>query len=121
IEEYLVVKVGGHGDQLSNSIMGLDRFRIRALEKLILKGRLRKEQQEAAFEELSRKCRIYGHGCIKRGKKSEGEDYLGLPDRIMKRVQEANAQGKELRLCRDKGTGGRGNEGTGVVGGSRKA
>lgn len=93
VEEYLVVKVGGHGDQLSNSIMGLDRFRIRALEKLILKGRLQKEQQEAAFAELSRKCRIYGHGCLKRGKKSEAEDYLDLPDRIMKRVQEANGSG----------------------------
>lgn len=87
IGEYLVVKEGGHGDQLSSSIMGLDRFRIRALEKLLLKGGLQREQQEAAFEELTRKCRIYGLGCLKRGRKQEGEDYLELPGRIAQKVQ----------------------------------
>ena len=93
IREFLVVKEGGHGDQLSTSIMGLDQFRIRALEKLILGGKLREGQKRAALEELARKCRIYGNGCLKRGKRQEGSHYLGLPDRIMKRVQEANGSG----------------------------
>lgn len=93
IGEYLVVKNGGHGDQLSKSIMGLDRFRIKALEKLILKGRLKQEQQAAAFAELSRKCRIYGHGCLKRGKKREGEDYLALPERVVGRIQGVHVKG----------------------------
>ena len=33
VDEPLVVKYGGHPDQLSSSTWGLDRFRIRALEK----------------------------------------------------------------------------------------
>jgi len=37
---------------------------------------------EAAFRELTRKCRIYGKGCLKRGKREEGEYYLQLPDKI---------------------------------------
>ena len=35
LEEPLIVKYGGHEDQLSHSTWGLDRFRIRALEKLL--------------------------------------------------------------------------------------
>lgn len=87
IEEHLVVKEGGHDDQLSSSVMGLDRFRIQALEKLIRQGELQREQREAALEELARKCRIYGNGCLKRGKIEEGEDYLGLPRKIAQRFK----------------------------------
>ncbi|MFQ5852436.1 MAG: glycosyltransferase, partial [Candidatus Binatia bacterium] len=38
IPEPLVIKRGGHGDQLSRSTWGLDRFRILALEKLLRSG-----------------------------------------------------------------------------------
>jgi hypothetical protein len=34
------------------------------------------------MKELSIKCRIYGEGCIKRGKIQEGDFYLSLPNKV---------------------------------------
>ncbi len=85
IKDPLVVKEGGHPDQLSARHRGMDRFRIKALVKLIKSGNLNKKQLEATVEELSLKCPVYGNGCLKRGKKVEGEYYLRLPG-IVKRV-----------------------------------
>lgn len=82
IKRRLVVKEGGHEDQLSRRFIGIDRFRIRAIEKLIQSGILSLNQQRAAMRELSIKCGIYGRGCIKRGKKEEGYFYLSLPERV---------------------------------------
>lgn len=82
IEEALLVKEGGSHDQLSTLHKGMDRFRIEALVKLIKGGSLNGRRLEATFEELSKKCRIYGNGCRKRGKMKEWEYYLHLPDRL---------------------------------------
>ena len=79
IKEALVVKEGGHPDQLSVRHKGMDRFRIKALVKLIKSGVLNKEQLTVTIKELSSKCRIYGNGCLKRGKMEEGECFLHLP------------------------------------------
>jgi len=82
IPKPLIIKEGGHSDQLSSRYAGMDRFRIKALVKLIRSGRLNEEQLVATIKELAHKCRIYGNGCIKRGKVEEGEYYLQLPHRI---------------------------------------
>ena len=82
INEKLVVKEGGHPDQLSSLYNGMDRFRIKALVKLVEGGILNDKQLMAAIRELSLKCRIYGTGCIKRGKRDEGDFYLQLPNRL---------------------------------------
>jgi glycosyltransferase involved in cell wall biosynthesis len=82
IREHLVVREGGGPDQLSIRQKGMDRFRIHALEGLIKKGVLDERQLKAAQEELSLKCRIYGNGCLKRGRLQEGAHYLGLPRRV---------------------------------------
>jgi glycosyltransferase involved in cell wall biosynthesis len=79
IPEELVVKEGGHEDQLSRRFTGMDRFRIRAIVKVIQSGVLSPAQTTAAMEELSIKCRIFGNGRIKRGKIEEGYLYLSLP------------------------------------------
>ena len=80
INEALVVKEGGHPDQLSARHRGMDRFRIKALVKLLRSGALNKIQMEATLKELSLKCRVYGNGCLKRGKLDEGNYYLELPE-----------------------------------------
>jgi glycosyltransferase involved in cell wall biosynthesis len=80
IRETLVIKEGGAPDQLSRSLKGMDQYRIRAITKLISSGCLNETQTEAALRELRLKCRIYGNGCLRRGKKQEGEYYLNLPD-----------------------------------------
>lgn len=82
IKEYLVVKEGGSNDQLSAKFKGMDRFRIHSLAKLIRSGELHEFQLEAALKELRRKCRIYGGGCMRRGKAKEAEIYLRLPDSL---------------------------------------
>jgi glycosyltransferase involved in cell wall biosynthesis len=88
IERELVVKEGGHEDQLSRAYIGMDRFRIRAIVKLVESGLLTDAQKSKAIEELSIKCRIYSGGCMKRGRKEEGSFFLCLPERL--------ARGEEL-------------------------
>jgi hypothetical protein len=85
IERHLVVKEGGAPDQLSYRDKGMDRFRIKAMAKLIKSDRLSGGQLEATIRELSLKCRIYGNGCLKRGRKKEGAFYLNLPEMLQKR------------------------------------
>jgi len=82
IDKELVVKEGGHEDQLSRRFTSMDRFRIRAIVKLIKSGILTLDQRGVALEELSIKCRIYGNGCIKRGRMEEGCFYLSLPQEL---------------------------------------
>ncbi len=79
IRQSLVIKEGGHDDQLSGRFPGMDRFRIQALVKILRESPLSAPQAMAALKELHRKCRIYGNGCLKRGKKAEAEHYLNLP------------------------------------------
>ncbi len=74
IPEPLVVKRGGHGDQLSRSTWGLDRFRILALEKLLRSG-LRGEKRRWALEALAGKVAILAQGARKRGRESEALAY----------------------------------------------
>ncbi|MBW1910406.1 MAG: glycosyltransferase [Deltaproteobacteria bacterium] len=86
IKRPLVVKEGGHSDQLSARYKGMDKFRIKALVKLIKSGVLNERQLQATFEELSLKCRIYSNGCVKRGKLDEGTYYLQLPEILRKEL-----------------------------------
>ena len=82
IDREFVVKEGGHEDQLSRKHIGMDRFRIKAIIKLINSGVLSVDQQAATLDELAVKCAIYGNGCMKRGRREEGYFYLSLPERI---------------------------------------
>lgn len=87
IEEPLVVKQGGHPDQLSRRIPFLDRFRIQALVKLLGSDWLSSDRQERVFQELKKKCLIYGQGCMKRGRIEEGAFYLRLPEVMASRLR----------------------------------
>ncbi len=86
IEEKLIIKRGGHSDQLSRAYDGMDRFRIASIVKILEGGTLSPGQVRKAIAELRTKCRIYAGGAIKRGKKDEGEHYLDL----------ASAYGEEM-------------------------
>jgi len=82
VGEPLTIKYGGHADQLSRTAKYLDRYRIRALEKLLGTGELTPEQYRLALAELRRKCKVYGEGCLKRGREDEGRRVLALPGRF---------------------------------------
>ncbi len=58
IPEYLTIKDGGRGDQLSSSVWGLDRFRIKALEKMLSSGDLSEEDREVTLSEFKKKCKM---------------------------------------------------------------
>jgi glycosyltransferase involved in cell wall biosynthesis len=66
IRKQLIVKRGGHPDQLSHSVPLLDIYRIRALEN-ILGASLTLAQQQAVLEHLVQKSRIVAQGAHKRG------------------------------------------------------
>ena len=81
VNEPLVIKRGGHPDQLSSQ-WGLDRFRIRALAKLLEEPDLPAPYARAAGQMLAVKCAIYAQGCEKRGKLTEAARYRALSRRV---------------------------------------
>lgn len=81
VDKMLLVKRGGHADQLSKKYWGMDRFRIRALEKALTVGGLDRQQHQQVARELARKCRVYAAGCRKRGRDREAAWYESLPSR----------------------------------------
>ena len=79
IPEKLIIKRGGHEDQLSKQYWGMDRFRINVLEKLLSNGGLDSEKRDAALSELKKKCKVVSEGCFKRGKIEDGNKYAAIP------------------------------------------
>ena len=75
VDEPLVRKHGGHADQLSTTHWGLDRYRIRALEKIIASGRLQGVDLSAAIDAAIDKIDVYIAGARKRGKAPEVATY----------------------------------------------
>jgi len=71
LEEELIIKTGGHDDQLSHKYWGMDRFRVYALEKLLRQNSLSEEQRGAVLEMLVEKCGILQTGYHNRGKRDE--------------------------------------------------
>ena len=85
LHDQLVVKHGGHTDQLSRKYWGMDRFRITALEKIIASGTLDMEDRLAAIEVMLEKIDVYLQGARKRGKDSEVARYERLRDEMITR------------------------------------
>lgn len=77
LEEHLLKKYGGHKDQLSQKYWGMDRFRIIALEKVLVNESISKDKKIATLNMLNQKLDIFINGAKKRGKKeSEIKDYV---------------------------------------------
>lgn len=93
VDRPLVVKRGGHADQLSATVPALDRYRIQALEKIIRSGALDAEQLRAAMDVLERKCRIYGEGCRRRGREDEAGRMQALPSELAREFGRAREDG----------------------------
>jgi glycosyltransferase involved in cell wall biosynthesis len=75
IPRKLIIKRGGHSDQLSQRSWGNDRFRIIALEKLLSEPAIGTEERALVLEEMKKKCRILSQGFFKRGDALEGRRY----------------------------------------------
>jgi glycosyltransferase involved in cell wall biosynthesis len=83
LEEPLTVKYGGHADQLSRRFWGMDRFRIRAIDKILSENILCPGDRAAAVAVLLEKTGVYLEGARKRGKVGEVREY----DAIRKRYR----------------------------------
>lgn len=75
----LIVKRGGHEDQLSQRYWGMDRFRIKALEKALSMD-LSSHQRGLVQTEIIKKSRVLMNGSAKRGKAADAEKYRKLID-----------------------------------------
>ncbi len=99
VDESLVIKRGGHPDQLSRQ-WGLDRFRIRALAKLLEEPDLPRPYARAARQTLAVKCAIYAQGCDKRGRQKEAAWYQNLSRRAAELAPAPNAWPDAYAACR---------------------
>ncbi len=75
VDQPLLIKYGGHEDQLSRKHWGMDRFRITALENLLANYQLQADDRKAACQTLISKLEIYLKGAHKRGKQLETLHY----------------------------------------------
>ena len=66
IDQKLTFKYGGHNDQLSKSHWGMDRFRIKSIENLVLNYDLKSYQKHLAIFTLIKKIKIIINGAYKR-------------------------------------------------------
>ncbi len=76
----LIIKRGGHDDQLSKAA-GLDKYRIQSLLKLIDSDLLTPQQHKAAVLTLKEKSEVYAGGCRKRGREKEAEYFSALAEK----------------------------------------
>lgn len=67
VPQPLIVKYGGHADQLSRRHWGMDRFRIQALENILARGALSEDDRAAALAALNDKLDVLVQGARKRG------------------------------------------------------
>jgi len=81
IEKPLIIKQGGHADQLSRKYWGMDRFRVVALKKLLDRNSLEGERLQLTRSALVEKCSILIHGFVKRGKKEDELYYRALVEK----------------------------------------
>jgi len=71
LDSMLIKKFGGHEDQLSKNINGIEQFRIQSLEKILRTLPLKHSYFNSAKNMVLKKLRIYRSGLIKRNKIKE--------------------------------------------------
>jgi len=88
IEKPLIIKRGGHEDQLSRQYAGMDRFRIQGIVKILQDCCLDNAMRTKAVEELKKKCRIYASGAMRRGREEEAQYYLSLAVKAAESIEQ---------------------------------
>jgi len=73
IDEPLIIKYGGHDDQLSHSIESIEFFRIKSLENLLEGSELSTNNRILAIQMIIKKYNIYLNGLVKRKKQGEAQ------------------------------------------------
>ena len=97
VEEKLVIKHGGHSDQLSTTTWGMDRFRVQALINLIESSTLNDKQYVSAISVLVHKCMIVAKGSEKREKFEEATKFLEIARTYEARISETTQNHNPLK------------------------
>ncbi|MFV2055372.1 MAG: glycosyltransferase family 2 protein [Thiohalomonadales bacterium] len=82
LHEKLVTRYAGHNDQLSLQYWGMDRFRIKALLKMLNNTQLEADDRQLTLEIFTKKCNILIKGGIKRDNSELVEYYRQLINTI---------------------------------------
>jgi len=83
IPQKLIIKHGGHNDQLSQKYWGMDHYRVMAMEKMLNYYDLKSEDKKATIHMLHKKCNILANGFFKRGKKQKADHYISLRNKYV--------------------------------------
>lgn len=75
IEKPLIIKYGGHADQLSKKYEAMDRWRVYSLIKLLESKQLKLEQEIEVKKMINKKANILYNGAMKRGKLEDAKIY----------------------------------------------
>lgn len=78
IDEALLIKYGGHEDQLSRQYWGMDRFRVQALIKMLDSQSLNAEDDALSRAMLLKKCRVLVSGARKRANAERESKYAAI-------------------------------------------
>ena len=78
LNEKLMTRQGGHSDQLSKKLWGIDRFRVQSLQKILSHENLCPEDRTAAIQMLWKKCEILIKGFRNRGNMKEIRVYQNI-------------------------------------------
>lgn len=81
VNEQLLIRYGGHDDQLSSTVKVLDKYRVRAMLDLLCIGGLTEVQRRHVYSVLAKKAGILSNGFRKRGKLKEYERYKKLSEK----------------------------------------
>jgi glycosyltransferase involved in cell wall biosynthesis len=100
IDRPLVIKRGGHADQLSCSVWGLDRFRVLAIAKLLRAGLVGAKRQWA-LDTLRKKIAILSAGAAKRGRVKDACEFEALLAELLK--GSGNDGTHNSGICTDQG------------------
>ena len=73
IDEPLIIKYGGHDDQLSHGVESIEFFRIMSLENLLEKSELSRDNRILSIQMIIKKYNIYLNGLVKRKKQGEAD------------------------------------------------
>ena len=71
LDQPLIIKYGGHADQLSRVDSGIEKYRIQSLEKILSSSSLSIFQSKIAISHLIKKLEIFSNGLEKRNKLKE--------------------------------------------------
>ncbi len=97
VPEALLVKTGGHSDQLSRSRWGMDRFRVKALIKTFEGVPLAPSQKLWTAKEIVAKAAVLAQGAAKRGNVGRARSYREIVlrwSRESEQLQEELARGQ---------------------------